>query len=135
MTYTQPEVAAVGEPTSSVGDDRRVLTRRLRSADRAIAEQNPGGSSRLVVDGRHRVRGATLVGPRAGESLAELTPAVTRGLSTSDLTAAIHPCPTYAEPQRNAAIGDARSPLGRPAARVVVGTLLLARRGLRAAGR
>lgn len=135
VTYTQPEVAAVGEPTFSAGPDRRVLTRRLRSADRAIAEQNTDGFSRLVVDGRHRVRGATLVGPRAGESLAELTLAVTRGLSTSDLTAAIHPYPTYADPQWNAAIGDARARLGRPAARVAIGALLLLRRGFLATRR
>ena len=135
VMYTQPEVAAVSEPTSPVGDGRRVLTRRLRSADRAIAEQNTDGFSRLVVDGRHRVRGATLVGPRAGEALAELTLAVTRGLSTSDLTGAVHPYPTYADPQWNAAIGDARARLARPAARVVIGALLLARRGLLAARR
>lgn len=128
VTYTQPEVASVGEPTSSVAPDRTVLTRRLRSADRAIAEQNTDGFSRLVVDGRHRVRGATVVGPRAGEALAELTLAVTRGLTTSDLTAAIHAYPTYADPQWNAAIGDARGRLARPAARLAIGALLLARR-------
>ncbi|WP_104523528.1 dihydrolipoyl dehydrogenase family protein [Blastococcus atacamensis] len=128
VTYTQPEVASVGEPTSDVGSGRTVLTRRLRSADRAIAEQNTDGFSRLVVDGRHRVRGATVVGPRAGEALAELTLAVTKGLTTSDLTSAIHPYPTYADPQWNAAIADARGRLTRPAARAVIGALLGARR-------
>ena len=128
VTFTQPEVASVGEPTWAPGPDRRVVGRRLRSADRAIAEQNTDGFSRLVVDGRHRVRGATVVGPRAGEALAELTLAVTRGLSTSDLTGSIHPYPTYADPQWNAAIGDARGRLARPAARAAIGVLLLARR-------
>lgn len=93
VTYTQPEVAAVGEGTWAVGPDRTLLTRRLRAADRAIAEQNTDGFSRLVVDGRHRLRGATVVGPRAGEALAELTLAVTRRLTTSDLTSSIHPIP------------------------------------------
>jgi pyruvate/2-oxoglutarate dehydrogenase complex dihydrolipoamide dehydrogenase (E3) component len=128
VTCTRPEVAAVGEPTSPARPDRRLLTKRLASADRAITEQNTDGFSRLVVDHRHRVRGATLVGPRAGEALAELTLAVTRGLTTSDLTNAIHPYPTYADPQWNAAIGDARRRLTRPAARALIGALLLVRR-------
>jgi pyruvate/2-oxoglutarate dehydrogenase complex dihydrolipoamide dehydrogenase (E3) component len=132
VTCTQPEVAAVGEPTFPARPDRQLLTKRLSSADRAITEQSTAGFSRLVVDGRHRVRGATVVGPRAGEALAELTLAVTRGLTTSDLTAAIHPYPTYADPQWNAAIGDTLGRLGHPAARAVIGTLLVARRALAA---
>ena len=128
VTCTRPEVAAVGEPTWPQRPDRRLLTTRLTSADRAIAEQNTDGFTRLVVDDRHRLRGATVVGPRAGEALAELTLAVTQGLTTSHLTSAIHAYPTYADPQWNAAIGDARRRLARPVARRVIGALLLARR-------
>jgi len=115
VTFTRPEVAAVGEPTTGPGPDREVLNQPLRTADRAIAEQSTEGFTRLVVDGRHRVRGATVVGPRAGEALTELTLAVSRGLTTSHLTGAMHPYPTYADPQWNASIADFRGRLtGRP---------------------
>ncbi len=128
VTCTSPEIAAVGEPTGVEVPGRKLLTERLTAADRAIAEQSTDGFTRLVVDDRHRIRGATVVGPRAGEALAELTLAVSQGLTTRNLTGSIHPYPTYADPQWNAAIGDVRRRLTRPAARAVIGALLLARR-------
>lgn len=128
VTFTRPEVAAVGEPTADAGPDRSVQTQPLRRANRAIAEQSTDGFTRLVVDRRHRVRGATVVGPRAGEALAELTLAVSRGLTTSHLTGAMHPYPTYADPQWNAAIADFRSRMGSRSGKVALTALRLARR-------
>jgi pyruvate/2-oxoglutarate dehydrogenase complex dihydrolipoamide dehydrogenase (E3) component len=128
VTLTRPEVAAVGEPTAEPGPDRRVQTQKLKHADRAIAEQSTEGFTRLVVDGRHRLRGATVVGPRAGEALSELTLAVSRGLTTSHLTGAMHPYPTYADPQWNAAIADVRGRLTGRAGRVALTVLRLVRR-------
>ncbi len=128
VTFTQPEVAAVGEPTAGTGPDRRVHTQSLGRADRAIAEQSTDGFTRLVVDGRHRVVGATIVGPRAGEALTELTLAVSRGLTTSHVTGAMHPYPTYADPQWNAAIADVRGRLTGRAGRLVLTALRLVRR-------
>jgi pyruvate/2-oxoglutarate dehydrogenase complex dihydrolipoamide dehydrogenase (E3) component len=128
VTFTRPEVAAVGEPTGEPGDGLRAHTQPLRRADRAIAEQSTEGFTRLVVDGRHRVRGATVVGPRAGEALTELTLAVSRGLTTSHLTGAMHPYPTYADPQWNAAIADFRGRLTSRSGMVALTALRLARR-------
>lgn len=130
VTFTRPEVAAVGEPTADPGPDRQVHTQGLDHADRAIAEQSTEGFTRLVVDGRHRVRGATVVGPRAGEALAELTLAVSQGLTTSDLTGAMHPYPTYADPQWNAAIADVRGRLTGRSGMLAVTALRRARRAL-----
>ncbi|SOC47699.1 Pyruvate/2-oxoglutarate dehydrogenase complex, dihydrolipoamide dehydrogenase (E3) component [Blastococcus aggregatus] len=128
VTFTRPEVAAVGEPTADPGPDRQVHTQGLDHADRAIAEQATEGFTRLVVDGRHRVRGATVVGPRAGEALAELTLAVSRGLTTAHLTGAVHPYPTYADPQWNAAIADVRARLTGRSAMLAVTALRWVRR-------
>ncbi len=133
VTFTRPEVAAVGEATADPGPGRRVLAEPLRRADRAIAEQSTEGFTRLVVDGRHRVQGATVVGPRAGEALAELTLAVSRGLTTAHLTGAMHAYPTYADPQWNAAIADVRSRLTGGFGRVVLTALRLTRRASRTA--
>ncbi|MGY1752103.1 dihydrolipoyl dehydrogenase family protein [Blastococcus sp. SYSU D01042] len=128
VTFTRPEVAAVGEDTGTPRPGRRVRTEQLHRTDRAIAEQSTEGFTRVVVDGRHRLRGATVVGPRAGEALAELTLAVSRGLTTTHLTGAMHPYPTYADPQWNAAIADLRGRLTGRAGRAVLTALRLTRR-------
>jgi hypothetical protein len=61
-----------------------------------------------------------MVGPRAGESIGELTLAISAGLTTSNVTSAIHPYPTYNDALWNAAIADVRFRLNRGiAARVI----------------
>lgn len=90
VTYTSPEVAAVGAPTAE-GGPLRVLHRADRSNDRAIAEGRTDGFVRLAVDRRHRVRGGTIVSPRAGEVLIEVTAAVRSGTTTSALAGVVHP--------------------------------------------
>ncbi|MGK2853896.1 MAG: oxidoreductase, partial [Microbacteriaceae bacterium] len=82
--------------------------------DRAIAEANTGGLTQLVLDRKHRVVGASIVGPRAGETLGELGLAVKHGMRTRDLAGATHPYPTYNDGPWNAAIADVRSQLARP---------------------
>ena len=58
--------------------------------------------------------GATVVGPRAGETLGELTLAIKHGLRTRDLAGTTHAYPTYNDGPWNAAIADVRSRLNRP---------------------
>lgn len=129
VTFTDPEVAHVGEQSwADSGAPPRTVTRRHASVDRAITEGRTDGFATLVLDGRHRVTGATLVGPRAGECLAVMSVAVTHGLKTRDLAAATHAYPTYADASWNAAIDDLQAQLRRPAARVVTGVLRRVRR-------
>ena len=121
VTFTDPEVAAVGEPTDA-GPTRaasRVITRDHRDVDRAVTEGRVNGFARLRVDRRSRILGATVVGPRAGESLAELTLAVRRRLRTRDLAGTVHPYPTYADGPWNAAIADVQEGLASPGMRRV----------------
>jgi pyruvate/2-oxoglutarate dehydrogenase complex dihydrolipoamide dehydrogenase (E3) component len=129
VTFTDPEVAAVGAP--SWGDDRaaaRTVTRRHEDVDRAVTDGRTDGFTRLVLDGRRRIIGATVVGPRAGESLGELTLAVRRRLSTGDVSGTIHAYPTYSDGVWNAAIADTRDRLGSPAVRRATSALTALRR-------
>ncbi len=128
VTFTDPEVAAVGAPTWADGDSPvpRTVTRHADRVDRAVAEGRTAGFSRLALGPRGRVTGATVVGPRAGEALAEVTLAVRTGLRTSDLAATTHPYPTHADGPWNAAIDDVRARLGR--ARPVTGSWIRLRR-------
>ncbi len=117
VTYTQPEVAAVGATTTD-GAGRppgaRVLTWPHTHVDRAVAEGRTDGFTRIVVDRTGRVRGATVVGPHAGETLGELTVAVRQGLTTRDLASVVHAYPTWNDGVWNAAIDDVRGQLERP---------------------
>ena len=72
--------------------------------------------------------GATVVGPRAGETLGELTLAITRGLTTRDLAGVTHAYPTYNDGPWNAAISDVQDQLERPGTRRALGALAQARR-------
>lgn len=130
VTYTDPEVAAVGIGTTAPARGVRLLTQSHAHVDRAVAESRTEGFTRLAVDRRGRILGATVVGPRAGESLGELALAVRQGLRTRDLAGTTHAYPTWNDGLWNAAIGDVREQLERPATRRALGLLAGARRRL-----
>ena len=116
VTFTQPEVGAVGVSTDEAHTraDLTLLEWGNEHLDRAVIEGSTAGFTRLVVDGKGRVLGATVVGPRAGETLGELTLAIRHGLRTRDLAGTTHAYPTYSDGPWNAAIADVRTRLGRP---------------------
>lgn len=123
VTFTSPEVAAVGAAAGHT-----VRTYPNTEVDRAVTEDDTAGFSRLVLDRRGRVIGATVVGPRAGETLAELTLAIKRRLRARDLAATMHPYPTFGDGPWNAAITDVRSRLGAGMPRAAVRALAGVRR-------
>ena len=116
VTFTDPEIAVVGIDPRAAREIRglRVETLAHDHLDRAVAEADTGGLTQLVLDRRHRVVGASIVGPRAGESIGEMVLAVKHGLRTRDLAGATHPYPTYNDAPWNASIADVRKQLARP---------------------
>lgn len=127
VTFTDPEVAAVGVATDRVAPGLRTIHWSHSHVDRAVAEGALGGFTRLVIDRRGHVLGATVVGPRAGETLAELTLAITQGLTTRDLAGVTHAYPTYNDGPWNAAISDVQDQLERPITQRALGALTRAR--------
>ena len=127
VTFTDPEVAAVGLETDRVPPGLRTIDWSHSHVDRAVAEGASGGFARLVIDKRGHALGATVVGPRAGETLGELTLAITRGLTTRDLAGVTHAYPTYNDGPWNAAISDVQDQLERPATQRALGALSRAR--------
>ena len=113
VTYTQPEVAAVGVGTAGERDDIRVVRPHL-DVDRAVAEGRTDGFTALALDGKGRLVGATVVAPRAGEMLAELTAAIRRGDRPRDLGGVIHPYPAWSDGPWNAALVEVRAELEKP---------------------
>jgi pyruvate/2-oxoglutarate dehydrogenase complex dihydrolipoamide dehydrogenase (E3) component len=115
VTFTQPEVAAFGvSPQQAPAAGLTVRDIGHDHVDRAIAEDLTHGITRLVLDGKGRVVGACIVGPRAGESLAELVLAARHGLRARDLAAAMHAYPTYADGVWKAAIAQVQDELTSP---------------------
>ena len=130
VTFTDPEVAAVGvaPETAASTPGLHVVSWDHQHLDRAVTDFEMHGSTRLVVDGKGRVLGATIVGPRAGESLGELTLAVRHGMRTRDIAGTTHAYPTYSDGAWNASILDVRRRLTEPAAARAIGVLAAGRR-------
>ncbi len=128
VTFTSPEVAAVGLSTADVGPGNRVRTVLHAHVDRAVTENDTGGFTRLLVDRGGRILGATIVGPRAGECLSEVTLAVRKGMTTSDIAGTTHPYPSYSDGVWHAAIADVRERLAAPVMRRATAALAWGRR-------
>ncbi|MBD8868253.1 dihydrolipoyl dehydrogenase family protein [Nocardioides donggukensis] len=126
VTYTSPEVAAFGVAPDGAG----VTVRRVEhdEVDRARAEGRTAGYSSLVLDRRGRVVGATVVGPRAGESLAEAVLAAQAGLRARTVAGTMHAYPTWSDGVWKAGLAQGRADLSAPTTRRVTGALRRLRR-------
>ncbi len=128
VTYTQPEVGAVGAVRPPSGGNARRTGHD--EVDRAVAEGETGGFSEVVLDKRARVVGGTIVGPRAGESLGELVLAVTKGMNARDLAGTMHSYPTFNDGLMKSALAQLRVDLSGAAAARATSVMLRARRAL-----
>ncbi len=112
VTFTQPEVAAVGlQAARSVTSRHRVITIDHQHVDRAVAEATTAGFTQIITDRAGTLLGATIVGPRAGESLAEVTMAVKNRLTAGQIAATTHPYPTFNDAVWNACVSIVRDRL------------------------
>ena len=106
-TFTSPEVAHVGitaDKVAEAADSVETITVPLASVDRAVLDGETDGYFRVhLARGSDRILGATLVSEHAGETISEVTAAMTNGIGLVRLGATIHPYPTQAEAIRKAA--------------------------------
>ncbi|WP_051329514.1 FAD-dependent oxidoreductase [Geminicoccus roseus] len=101
VIYTDPEMARVGI-TEAEARARNIpveVTRfDLADLDRAITDGADDGFIKvLTVPGKDRILGATVVGARAGDLLAEFTLAMRHGLGLKAILKTIHPYPGWME--------------------------------------
>lgn len=122
VTFTSPEVAAVGI-TDPSGLGMSTSTVSLEQTDRAVTEGSTAGFVRLIIGRRGRILGGTIVGPRAGESLGELSLAVTQKMNTRQLAGVTHAYPTFNDALRKAAIAHASSGLDSPVVKTATNAL------------
>ncbi|GAC1310840.1 MAG: FAD-dependent oxidoreductase [Vulcanimicrobiaceae bacterium] len=105
-TFTAPELAQVGPTEDELRRaNRRFVVHRFPASalDRAVIDGAEMGYSSIVTTPRGRVLGGTVVGPRAGEAIAEIALARARRLPIRALSATLHAYPTYAFGVRRAA--------------------------------
>ncbi len=106
-TYTQPEVAHVGMSWESMKNGSvptESLTIPLRDVDRARLDGSEDGFLRVHLrKGSDRIVAATLVADRAGDTIAQLSMAMTRRLGLGAIGETIFPYPTESEAIRKAA--------------------------------
>ena len=107
-TYTDPEVASVGlneKRAEQEGVEYRVLESHFADNDRALAEGEPLGKVKVLVDPKGKLLGCQIVGAHAGELIHEWIAAVAGGVKLSTLAGAVHVYPTLSEASKRAA-GD-----------------------------
>ncbi len=97
--FTEPEVAQVGltavAAQQQFGDEVKLLKQTLDRLDRAVMDQAQAGFIKLVVLGNGRILGATIVSPRAGEMISEISLAMQNKIKLRGLADTLHPYPSY----------------------------------------
>ena len=100
VTFTDPEIASVG-----LGEEQarqrfagvRTASQDMGNTARGYIHGEPGGLIKLVADGERGVLvGATIVSPRAGEIISELSLAILAEIPLRTMAELMHPFPAFA---------------------------------------
>jgi pyruvate/2-oxoglutarate dehydrogenase complex dihydrolipoamide dehydrogenase (E3) component len=119
-TFTDPELAHVGLTEAEARDQGRnvhVYRHSFQQDDRALVDEEGRGMVKIIADGRGRLMGAHILGPRAGELIHEFVLAMRHGLSVRALADTIHVYPTLSMANQRAAQRYYQELAGQPLAR------------------
>ena len=101
VVFTDPELAWAGLTEAQAAKDNRKVTIAKfpwGASGRAATLDRSDGLTKLILDpGTERLLGVGLVGPGAGELIAEGVLAIEMGATATDLKLTIHPHPTLTE--------------------------------------
>jgi len=101
VAYTDPEVAWVGLTETDAranGIDYEKAQFPWAASGRALSLGRPEGFTKLLFDpATDRVLGGAIVGPNAGDLIAEIGLAIEMGADATDISLTIHPHPTLSE--------------------------------------
>jgi dihydrolipoamide dehydrogenase len=108
VIYTHPEIASVGKTEDQLkadGTPYRKGTFPFRANGRARTLADVDGKVKILADQTtDRVLGVHILGPRAGDLIAEAAAAMTFGASSEDIARTCHAHPTLAEAVKEAAL-------------------------------
>ena len=101
VAYTDPEIAWAGmteTEAKAAGIDYGKGQFPWAASGRALGLNRDEGMTKLLFDAKtHRVIGAGIVGPNAGDLIAEVALAIEMGCDAADIGLTIHPHPTLSE--------------------------------------
>jgi dihydrolipoamide dehydrogenase len=101
VAYTDPEIAWVGVTETEAKAKGIPYEKGMfpwAASGRSLAQGRDEGFTKLLFDPQsHRVIGGGIVGPNAGELIAEVALAVELGADAADVGLTIHPHPTVSE--------------------------------------
>lgn len=108
VVYTDPEIATVGkteEQLKSEGVDYRKGTFPFAANGRAKSGNHAIGKAKVLADKKtDRVLGVHIIGPSAGELIAEAVAAIEFGATSEDIARCCHAHPTLSEALKEAAL-------------------------------
>lgn len=108
VVYTEPEIASVGQTEDQLKDGGVAYRKGVfpfSANGRARALGQTQGRVKILADAAtDRVLGVHILGPRAGDLIAEAVAAMTFGASSEDIARTIHAHPTLAEVVKEAAL-------------------------------
>ena len=108
VVYTSPEVATVGkteEQLKSNNTNYKVGKFPFMANSRAKAIDEPEGFVKILADTKtDKVLGVHIIGPHAGEMIAEMAVAMEFGASSEDIARTCHAHPTFSEAIKEAAL-------------------------------
>jgi len=107
VVFTDPEIAWAGlteTQAKELGIACQVTRFPWAASGRSITLGRSDGMTKLVIDaGSERILGVGIVGPGAGEMIAEAVVAIEMAATVTDLSLSIHPHPTLSETIKEAA--------------------------------
>jgi dihydrolipoamide dehydrogenase len=108
VIYTAPEIAWVGqteEQAKAAGRNCKIGSFPFAASGRARAMEAGAGFCKVIADaGSDEILGIHIIGPMAGELIAEAVLAMEYSASTEDLQRTIHAHPTLSEAVHEAAL-------------------------------
>jgi dihydrolipoamide dehydrogenase len=108
VVYTSPEIAAVGRTERQLAEDgipARKGVFPFRANGRAVSLGETAGMVKVLACAEtDRLLGVHIIGPRAGDLIAEAAAAIARGAASRDLAGACHAHPTLSEALGEAAL-------------------------------
>ncbi len=108
VVYTSPEVASIGKTEEELKEKNinyKIGKFSFMANSRAKAIDNAEGFVKILADEKtDKVLGAHLIGPHAGELIAEIGIAMEFGASSEDIARTCHAHPTFSEAVKEAAL-------------------------------
>jgi dihydrolipoamide dehydrogenase len=108
VVYTQPEIATVGRTEEELTSEGRAFKKGVfffRGIARSRALGQTDGRVKILADqATDRILGVHIIGPRAGDLIAEMVAAIEFGASSEDIARICHAHPTLSEAVKEAAL-------------------------------